>query len=548
MNAALARAERIVPMTGVSREVQAPPVPANTNMPAEVSFKTWLAVVGAALGAFLAVLNIQIVNSSLADIQGAIGAGIDDGGWVSTSYLVAEIITIPLSGWLASVFSLRRYLLVNTALFLLFSVSCAFAENLGQMIVLRAFQGFTGGVLIPLAFTIIMTKLPKAKQPVGMALFALSATFAPAIGPTIGGYLNDNYGWQFVFYVNLAPGAVMLAMLWASLEREKMRLALLRQGDWAGIVTMAVGLGALQTMLEEGNKDDWFGSSFILRLGVTAVIALALFLWIELRTAKPLLNLRLLGRRNFGFGSIANFLLGGALYGSSFVLPLYLSQMQGYDAEQIGMVLAWTGLPQLLLIPLVPRLMRRIDARRLAVLGLALFALSNFMNGWLTQDVAGDQLFWPNIVRAVGQALVMTPLSAIAVAGIEAQNTASASALFNMMRNLGGAIAIAALQTFLTKREQFHSNVLTSSVSLFGEATRARLAELGQYFMAHGLADPGTAGHEAMVAIGRAVRVQASVMAYGDTFLVLGAGLALAVVATLGLRRSDASGAGNAAH
>jgi|HubBroStandDraft_1064217.scaffolds.fasta_scaffold05040_7 DHA2 family multidrug resistance protein len=548
MNAAIARAERIVPMTGVSREVEAPPVPANTNMPAEVSFKTWLAVVGATLGAFLAVLNIQIVNSSLADIQGAIGAGIDDGGWVSTSYLVAEIITIPLSGWLASVFSLRRYLLANTALFLLFSASCAFAENLGQMIVLRAFQGFTGGVLIPLAFTIIMTKLPKAKQPVGMALFALSATFAPAIGPTIGGYLNDNYGWQFVFYVNLAPGVVMLAMLWASLEREKMRLALLRQGDWAGIVTMAVGLGALQTMLEEGNKDDWFGSPFILRLGVVAVIGLALFLWIELRTAKPLLNLRLLRRRNFGFGSIANFLLGGALYGSSFVLPLYLSQMQGYDAEQIGMVLAWTGLPQLLLIPLVPRLMRRIDARRLAVLGLALFALSNFMNGWLTQDVAGDQLFWPNIVRAVGQALVMTPLSAIAVAGIEAQNTASASALFNMMRNLGGAIAIAALQTFVTKREQFHSNVLTSSVSLFGEATRTRLAELSQYFMAHGLADPGTAGHEAMVAIGRAVRIQASVMAYGDTFLLLGAGLALAVLATLGLRRSDASGAGGAAH
>jgi DHA2 family multidrug resistance protein len=548
MNAAIARAERIVPITGVSREVQAPPVPANTNMPAEVSFKTWLAVVGATLGAFLAVLNIQIVNSSLADIQGAIGAGIDDGGWVSTSYLVAEIITIPLSGWLASVFSLRRYLLANTALFLLFSASCAFAENLGQMIVLRAFQGFTGGVLIPLAFTIIMTKLPKAKQPVGMALFALSATFAPAIGPTIGGYLNDNYGWQFVFYVNLAPGVVMLAMLWASLEREKMRLALLWQGDWAGIVTMAIGLGALQTMLEEGNKDDWFGSPFILRLGVVAVIGLALFLWIELRTAKPLLNLRLLRRRNFGFGSIANFLLGGALYGSSFVLPLYLSQMQGYDAEQIGIVLAWTGLPQLLLIPLVPRLMRRIDARRLAVLGLALFALSNFMNGWLTRDVAGDQLFWPNIVRAVGQALVMTPLSAIAVAGIEAQNTASASALFNMMRNLGGAIAIAALQTFVTKREQFHSNVLTSSVSLFGEATRTRLAELSQYFMAHGLADPGTAGHEAMVAIGRAVRIQASVMAYGDTFLVLGAGLALAVLATLGLRRSDASSGGGAAH
>jgi MFS transporter, DHA2 family, multidrug resistance protein len=545
------RAEPAADIVDARGRVVAPPAPvppANANAGPEVSFRTWLAVVGSALGAFLAVLNIQIVNSSLADIQGAIGAGIDDGGWISTSYLVAEIITIPLSGWLAGIFSMRVYLLVNTALFLVFSASCAFAENLGQMIVLRAFQGFTGGVLIPLAFTIIMTKLPKAKQPIGMALFAVSATFAPAIGPTIGGYLNENYGWEYVFYVNLVPGAVMLAMLWASLERAPMRLALLKEGDWAGIATMAIGLGALQTVLEEGNKDDWFGSSFILRLSIIAAVALTLFFWIELRTAKPLLNLRLLVRRNFGFGSIANFLLGGALYGSSFVLPLYLSQMQGYNAEQIGMVLAWTGLPQLVLIPFVPRLMMRFDARFLAAAGLALFALSNFMNGELTQDVAGDQLFWPNIVRAVGQAFVMTPLSAIAVAGIEAQNAASASSLFNMMRNLGGAIGIALLQTFLTKREQFHSNVLTSSVSLFDEATRQRLAALSRYFTAHGVADSATAWHEGIVAIGRVMREQSYIMGYSDTFLLIGGSLVLAILATFGLRRIDRSGGGTAAH
>src|SRR5262249_24140553 len=177
-------------------------VPVNDNTESKVTAKTWLAVVGAALGAFLAVLNIQIVNSSLADIQGAIGAGIDDGGWVSTSYLVTETIVTPLSGWLAIVFSMRRYLLINTVLFMVFSVACAFAQNLGQMIALRGLRGFAGGVLIPLAFTIIITLLPRAKQPIGLALFALSATFAPAIGPTIGGYLNENYGWQFIFYVN----------------------------------------------------------------------------------------------------------------------------------------------------------------------------------------------------------------------------------------------------------------------------------------------------------------------------------------------------------
>ena len=327
-----------------------------------VSAKTWLAVIGATLGAFMAVLNIQIVNASLADIQGAIGAGIDDGGWISTSYLIAEIVVIPLSGWLAQVFSVRIYLLTNAVLFLVFSAACALAQDLPQMIVLRAMQGFTGGVLIPMAFTLIITLLPKAKQPIGLALFAVSATFAPAIGPTIGGYLTENWGWQYIFYVNLVPGALMIGMLWFSLEAKPMKLSLLREGDWPGIVTMAIGLGALQTVLEEGNKDDWFGSPFIVRLSVIAAVALTLFFWIELTSKKPLLNLRLLLRRNFGFGMLANFLLGVALYGSVFILPLYLSRIQGYNSEQIGMVLAWTGLPQLVLIPLVPRLMKRFDA------------------------------------------------------------------------------------------------------------------------------------------------------------------------------------------
>ncbi len=228
-----------------------------------IPLRVWLAVFGSTLGAFMAVLNIQITNAALPDIQGAIGAGLDDGGWISTAYLITEIIVIPLTGWLAQVFSVRRYLLVNAALFLVFSVLCATAQDLSQMIVLRALQGFTGGVLIPMAFTIIMTMLPPSKQPVGMALFAVSATFAPAIGPTIGGWLNDNYGWEFIFYVNLVPGAIMLGMLWVSLDPAPMRLGLLRQGDWVGIASMAIGLGALQTVLEEGNKDDWFGSPFI---------------------------------------------------------------------------------------------------------------------------------------------------------------------------------------------------------------------------------------------------------------------------------------------
>ncbi|MBM0206432.1 multidrug efflux MFS transporter [Micromonospora sp. STR1s_5] len=510
---------------------------ANVESQPEVSAKTWIAIVGSTLGAFMAVLNIQIVNASLADIQGAIGAGIDDGGWISTAYLIAEIIVIPLTGWLARVFSVRNYVLANALLFLIFSAACALARNLGQMIVLRALQGFSGGVLIPMAFTLIITLLPKAKQPIGLALFALSATVAPAIGPTIGGYLTENWGWQYIFYVNLVPGAVMVAMLWASLESTPMRLELLRSGDWAGVLTMAVGLSALQTVLEEGNKDDWFSSPFIVRLSVVAVISLGVFLWIELTVPKPLLNLRLLARRNFGFGILANFLLGVALYGSVFVLPQYLGRIQGYNSEQIGAVLAWTGIPQLLLIPLVPRLMRRFDARLIISVGFGLFAASNFMNIWMTAAYAADQLFWPNVVRALGQALVFAPLSAVATAGIEGEDAGSASALFNMMRNLGGAVGIAGLQTFLTKREQFHSNILTNVVSLFEEATRTRITELTRYFLAHGVSDPAAATHKAIVAIGARIHREAFVLAFTDTFYLLGAALVVALIAALLLKR-----------
>jgi DHA2 family multidrug resistance protein len=522
------------------------PAPQAAPAAPAVSAKTWIAVVGATLGAFMAVLNIQIVNASLADIQGAIGAGIDDGGWISTSYLIAEIVVIPLSGWLAQVFSIRIYLLTNAILFLVLSAACALAQDLPQMIVLRAVQGFTGGVLIPMAFTLIITLLPRAKQPVGLALFALSATFAPAIGPTIGGYLTENFGWQYIFYVNVIPGAIMVGMLWYALDAKPMKLSLLRDGDWAGIITMAIGLSALQTVLEEGNKDDWFGSPFIVKLSVIAAVALIAFLIIELTVKKPLLNLRLLVRRNFGFGMLANFLLGVALYGSVFILPQYLSRIQGYNSEQIGMVLAWTGLPQLLLIPLVPRLMQKFDARIIIGIGFVLFAGSNFMNIYMTNDYGSDQLLWPNIVRAIGQALVLAPLSAVATAGIEAENAGSASGLFNMMRNLGGAVGIALLQTVLTKREQYHSNVLTQSVSVFEQATRTRLEQLTQYFINHGVLDRADAAHRAYVAIGHVVQKQAYIFAFSDTFYLLGLALIVAFIASLFLKKPGHVSAGGA--
>jgi DHA2 family multidrug resistance protein len=518
-----------------------------TNAPADgaaVSVKTWIAIGGSLLGAFMAVLNIQVTNSSLPDIEGGIGTGGVYGTWISTAYLIGEIIVIPMTDFMSRVFSLRRYLIANTALFLLLSVACGQAHSLPEMIALRALQGFFGGVLIPLAFTIIVMMLPPAKRPMGFAGFAVTATFAPAIGPTIGGWLTDTYGWPTIFYMNLVPGAVMLSALIYALPRSQPQYSLLRHGDWTGIALMAIGLAALQTVLDEGNVDDWFGSPYIVKLSLVSAVALGAFIVVELVSKNPLVRLRLLARRNFGLGTLGNFLLGFALYGSAFLLPQYLAVAQGFDAQQSGEVMAWTGYPQLFIIPLVPLLMRRFDPRLLVGVGLAIFAVSCFMNLHLDPDYSGPQLFAPNVTRAFGQALAMTPLAAIAVVGISSDEAGAASGLFNMLRNLGGAIGTAAVETFFTKREQFHSFVINAHVSALDPATQARLASLQQYFMAHGVADPASAMHRAIVAVGETIRAQATLMGYADSFGLLGVVLLGALVAVAMLKKGAAAGAG----
>jgi DHA2 family multidrug resistance protein len=515
--------------------------------PNRASTATWIAVLAAMIGSFMAILNIQITNASLLNIEGGIGTGVDNGSWISTSYLIGEIVVIPLTDYLSRVFSFRRYMLASAALFAVFSVACAFTHDLPSMIAMRGLQGFAGGVLIPMAFTMVLTKLPKPQQPIGLAFFALSVTFAPAIGPTIGGYLTENYGWQTIFYVNVLPTMVMVTALYLTLERQPMQFRLLREGDWAGIATMAIGLSALQTVLEEGNKDDWFSSPFILRLAAIAAVSLSLFVWIELTIEKPLIRLRLLTQRNFGFGTIAMTLVGFALFGSVYILPAYLGQAQGYNAEQIGAVLAWTGLPQLVLIPLVPKLMQRFDTRYVAFTGLMIFAYSCFMNTAMSPDYAGDQLWIPNIVRAIGQAMVLTPLTSVLTGGIPPQDAAAASGISNMLRNLGGAIGTAVLATVITKREQFHSNIIGQSVTLGREEVRTRIAQMTDYFMAHGVPDPAAARQQAIVALGNAVKHQALVMAFSDTFAVIAAVLVFAAIAVM-LTRKVKSGGGSAAH
>jgi DHA2 family multidrug resistance protein len=512
-----------------------------TQVPSDrVSFKTWLGVFGTVLGAFMAVLDIQITNSSLKDIQAALGATLEEGSWISTAYLVAEIVVIPLTGWLSQVFSVRRYLLVNATLFVGFSMLCAMAWNLPSMIVFRALQGFCGGVLIPMAFTVLLTTLPANKQPIGMALFAITATFAPSIGPTLGGWLTENFSWHYVFYINLVPGCLLMAAVWYAIDRKPMQLNLLKGGDWGGIFAMAIGLGSLQVVLEEGTRKDWFSSQMIVQLTAIAVIFLAIFLWIELTRKQPFINLSLLTHRNFGLASIINVSLGLGLYGTVYIMPLYLSQIQNYSAMQIGEVLMWLGLPQLLIIPFIPKLMQRIDMRLLIGVGVSLFAVSCFMNSSLTNLSAIDQLRWSQLVRAAGQPLIMVPISTIATAGLPPAQAGSASGLFNMMRNLGGSIGIAAIATLLTRREQFHSNRLGETVSLYDSATQERINQMTQFFISKG-ADFVTAQQQAIAAVSTVVHREASVMAYNDCFYFIAVALLLSGLAIIFLKRVKAT-------
>ena len=507
----------------------------------KIPIRRKVAVGGALIGAFMAVLNIQVVNTSLPDIQGGIGTGLDNGGWISTAYLVGEIIVIPLSGWLSEVFSLRRYLIGSAILFLVFSASCGLSSNFPEMVTLRALQGFSGGVLIPLAQTCVITLLPPRARPIGFAAFALTATFAPAIGPTVGGAITDIFGWRYIFFLNLVPGAIMLSALIWGLDPAPMQLRKFAKGDWLGIVTMAIGLGALQIVLEEGNKDDWFGSPFILHLSIISALSLAVFFVQELRAGNstPLINLTLFKSWNFAFSSVSNTLLGFVLYAAVYLIPLYLAEAHGYSARQSGAVMMWIGLPQLAIIPFMPYLMRKFDSRWLLAMGFILFGISSFMNMNLGPNDSGPQMLIPNLIRALGQAMVFPTITSIATSGISLKDTASASSLFNMMRNLGGAIGIAMVQTFVTNREKFHSAIMMPRISLMQPATRERMAMLEQYFSTHGVAGTQGPRAQAIIAIGRTVQLQANYLAYGDAFALLGAGMVVATAAALILRKPE---------
>ena len=495
---------------------------------AEPTRRDWIAVMSVMLGAFMAVLDIQITNSSLKDIQGALSATLEEGSWISTSYLVAEIIMIPLTAWLVQLLSARRLAVWVSAGFLVSSLLCSMAWNLESMILFRALQGFTGGALIPLAFTLTLIKLPEHHRAKGMAMFAMTATFAPSIGPTLGGWLTENWGWEYIFYINIPPGLVMIAGLMYGLEKKAAHWELLKSTDYAGIVTLGVGLGCLQVFLEEGHRKDWLESNLIVALGSIALVSLITFVILQFSKAHPLINLRILGNRNFGLSSIASLGMGVGLYGSIYLLPLYLAQIQGYNALQIGEVIMWMGVPQLFLIPLVPQLMKVIPPKLLCALGFCLFGVASFGSGVLNPDFAGEQFNHIQIIRALGQPMIMVTISLIATAYIQQQDAGSASSLFNILRNLGGAIGIALLATLLDARTKVYFDYLREAIVPNNPQVAERLAQLAERL-----------GNDnaALGKLSEITHQQALIMAYNDAFHFVGIGLAVSMVAVLLTRK-----------
>lgn len=497
-----------------------------------VSLRAWVAVLGGLFGCFMAGMNVHVTSAALPEIRGSLGASFEEGSWISTAYLVAEIVMIPLTAWLVEVFSMRRVMWTGSFIFLLASIACSWAPNLEAMIIIRVVQGAAGAVLIPLSFQLIITELPASKMAMGMALFSLANSVAQAAGPSIGGWLTDAYSWRWIFYLQLVPGIALLAAISWSIEARPMKLELLRKGDWLGITAMVLGLGGLQIVLEEGGRLDWFSSRYILAMAVVAAIALVVFVGTQLYGKRAFINLRLLGHYNFGVASVAMFVFGAATFGLVFLVPNYLSQLQGFSASDVGVALIAYGVVQLLLAPLMPRLMAWTSAKFMVASGFLIMALGCWLGAGLTADSADNVIIPSTVVRGIGQPFIMVALSVLAVAGLDKREAGSASAVFSMLRNLGGAIGTAALTQVVATRERFHSERVYEHVSAFSPGLQERLGQTLQTWL--------PAQQQILEVLAATVRREAYLMAYSDAFYVSCLALIGCAVAALILRTQRA--------
>lgn len=514
-------------MTAITADASAPSVQERADTAA------WLAVAAGSLGAFMATLDISIVNSALPTIQGEIGASGTEGTWIVTSYLVAEIIIIPLSGWLARLLGLRTFLLIAALLFTAFSVLCGVATDLTTMIIGRTGQGFAGGALIPTAMTIIATRLPPRQQPIGNALFGVTAILGPVLGPLVGGWLTEHVSWHYAFFLNIPVGILLVTLLLVGLPHHRARLEDLGKADWLGVVGLTLGLGALTVVLEEGQREQWFESAEIIRLTALSLFGFVLLLAGQFVAVRPVIRLRLLVDRQFGSIALMSVVIGMVIYGTSYAIPQFLAAIAGYDALQAGKIVLLTGVPAMLLMPFTPFLIKTLDIRMAVATGLALLAVTCWIDSSLTAQSTGGDFVLSQLIRGVGTIFAMLFLNQAAIGSVSRELAGDAAGLFNAARNIGGSIAMAGIATIQDQRNWLHSRRLEESLSANSVGVQDYVGGLGRL-----LGGP----EAALRMIGGTVQREALVMTYNDLFWILTVGILIVIPLALFLRPLQQNG------
>jgi DHA2 family multidrug resistance protein len=498
------------------------------------------------VGMFMALLDIQIVASSLQDIGGGLSAAQDQISWVQTSYLIAEIIVIPLSGWLTRVFSTRWLFTASAAGFTLTSLLCGLAWNIESMIVFRALQGFFGASMIPTVFTSSFHYFQGTRRVYAAAVIGTIASVAPTLGPVIGGWITDTLNWHWLFYINLFPGVLVIGLVPVLVKIDKPDLSLLKGADYPGIVLMAVGLGSLQYVLEEGARWNWFDDSTIRIFASVATAAGMAFIIRSLTFANPVVDLRALGNRNFLLGCILSFITGVGMFSTIFLTPLFLGYVRGYDAWQTGVAIASTGAASLIGVPIYIALARKFDTRWLMMFGLAMFALSMWSFSFITNEWGASELFLPQFLRGFPQVFAVAPAVTLGLGSLTPARLKYASGLFNMMRNLGGAIGIAACATILNDRTNLHFLRLAERLNATNTSMMQLLHQVSAKFA---LANGGDLVHGQAVALKKLWMLtyrEAQVQTFADAFLVVGVCLAIATMLVPLLRKVAAPAAPSA--
>src|SRR6266481_2547008 len=469
------------------------------------------------VGMFIALLDIQIVASSLQDIGGGLSAAQDQISWVQTAYLIAEIIMIPLSGWLTRVFSTRWLFTASAAGFTLASMLCGLAWNIESMIVFRALQGLLGASMIPTVFTSSFHFFQGSRRVYSAAVIGTIASVAPTLGPVIGGWITDTLNWHWLFYVNLAPGLAITALIPLLVKIDKPDLSLLKEADYPGIVLMAIGLGTLEYVLEEGTRWNWFDDAAIRTCALIAAIAGVLFVIRSLTFANPVVDLRALGNRNFALGCFLSFVTGIGIFSTIYLTPLFLGYVRGFSAWQTGVAIFSTGAASLVGVPVYILLARKFDTRWLMMFGLALFGLSMWSFSFITHDWGADQLLLPQIVRGFPQVFAVAPAVTLGLGSLPPERLKYASGLFNMMRNLGGAVGIALCGAILNARTNFHFDAIASHLTpANGAMTRMVDGIAHRYGALPGSLD---AGHvAALKELWHLAYREASTLAFADAF------------------------------